>query len=295
MRAAAFSRRGFLARAAAGAVGLLGGSFVGGLSTRAWADPLRHLRAGGLPVIDEPKSIVRIGLEEALRREHLASQRPEVRTLVAELIGSGYQRSGRPVGVDGVAGWPTEGGRAVSLGFAEDGSDEATVFVVARWWDSPIREAWPCEDRMPDVYSREVIQGAPGALSVLRFRYVDEQRNLASREEAFDAGSAAGVDCTPDCHPHPPGPCPPSCDGSGPNLCFHCGYWANVCSHPPPDCSACQVCLLCVHFACGASCALACSAVCSTLTEKYCCDYFERVCCPPEIGNLYPPPIPDCL
>lgn len=294
MTAAGLSRRGFLTRAAAGAVGLLGSSFVGGLSTRAWATPLRHLRAGRPPVIGQPRSVVPIGLDEALRREQLASQRPEVRSLVADLVSSGYKRSGQPVGVDGVAGWPTEGGRAVSLGFAKDGSDKATVFVEARWWDRT-REPWACEDRMPDVYSKEVIYDASGVPTMVRFRYVDERGDLASREELLDANSIGDIECTPDCHPHPPGPCPASCDGQGPNLCFHCAYWANVCSHPPPDCSACSVCLLCIHYACGVSCSLICSGVCSGLAEKYCCDYYEATCCPVDLGTLYPPPIPDCI
>lgn len=147
---------------------------------------------------------------------------------------------------------------------------------------------------MADVYSKEVIHGPPGRPSVLRFRYVDEQGGLASREEIFDLGSVADVvDCSPDCHPHPVGPCPPSC--SGPNVCFHCTYARNICSKPPPDCPQCLACALCTHFACGALCAVTCEAICNSFTEKYCCDEFEAVCCAPDLGTLYPPPIPDCL
>jgi hypothetical protein len=287
MTAASLSRRGFLTRAAAGVMALLGGSVVGGLSTRAWANPLRHLRSGTRPVIDQPQSIVPIGLDEALRRERRASQLPDVRSLVGELISSGYKRSGEPVGVDGVGGWPTEGGRAVSLGFAKNGSEEATVFVVARWWDEKRRDAWPREDVMPDVFSRELIRGAPGTSSVVRFRYVDERGGLVSRD--FEANSAADVYCPPNCHPHPPGTCPSACTAA----CVHCSYYANVCTGSPPDCSACKPCLLCWPWWCGASCALICEAVCSTLTETYCCDYSESVCCPPDYS--YFPPRVECL
>lgn len=289
MTAAALSRRGFLTRAAAGAVGLLGGSFVGGLSTRAWASPLRHLRAGGRPVIGQPRSVVHIGIDEAVRREHLASRRPEVRSLVRELISSGYKRWGEPSGVDGVSGWETEGGRAVSLGFAKDGSEGATVFVTARWWDEKRREAWPCEDVMPDVYSREVVYGPSGTPSLVRFRYVDEEGGLATRE--FEAGSVADACNEPDCHLHPPGVCPDSC-----NVCSHCYYAANVCSAPPPDCSACGYCALCVHFACGVSCSMVCAAVCDSLSEKYCCDWTTAICCLVDLEATYPPARPpDCI
>jgi hypothetical protein len=291
MRAAAVSRRGFLTRAVAGAAGLLGGSLVGGLSTRAWAHPLHHLRAWRRPVIGQPRSVVPIGLDEALRREHRASRLPEVRAMNRELVRSGYRRSGQPVGVDGVAGWSTEGGRSVSLGFAKGGGEEATAFLVARWWDQKRRESWPCEDVMPDVYLREMIDGPSGSPGLVRFRYVDEEDAVAVRE--FEAGSVA-VDCSDmSCHPHPPGPCPPSCS-SGPAVCFHCTYWANVCTGSAPDCSACGYCSLCVHYACGAACAVTCSALCSTFTEKYCCDWSEQVCCPFDIGPGVPS-IPDCL
>jgi hypothetical protein len=294
MTATAFSRRGFLARAAAGVVGLLGGSFVGGLSTRAWAHPLRRLRGGERPVIGQPRSVVPIGLDEALRREQLASQRHEVRSLVSDLIGSGYKRSGQPGGVDGVAGWPTEGGRAVSLGFAKDDSDEATVFVVARWWDEKRREAWPCEDVMPDVFSKEVIRGAPGTpSSVIRFRYFDEQGDLVSREETLDVSSV--VNCTEmDCHTHPLGPCPESCD-TGPAACVHCDYWENVCSHPAPDCPECKLCYLCALVPGCAFCGLTCEAVCNGFAEKYCCDERQFVCCPFDWSLTMPPQLPDCL
>ena len=265
---------------------------MGGLSTRAWANPLRHLRAGGRPVIDQPRSIVPIGLDEALRREHRASQLPEVRSLVGELISAGYKRSGEPKGADGVAGYVTEGGHAVSLAFAKDGSDEATAFVDVRWWDRR-RDPWPCEERMPDVYSKEVIHGVPGTPSVIRFRYVDERDGLASREETFEAGSVADVECEPDCHPHPPGACPPECDGSGPHLCLHCDVYENVCSGPPPDCPQCLACLLCVHWACGALCTVTCGAICNSFSEKYCCDERTYTCCPPDFSTF--PPTVHCL
>lgn len=286
-----FSRRGFLTRAAGAAVGLLGGSIVGGFSTRAWARPLHHLRAGGRPVIGQPRSVVPIGLDEAMKRERRAARRPEFQSLVRELTSEGYKRSGEPSGVDGVAGYMTEGGHAVSLGFAKDG-DEPSIFVDIRWWDQR-REPWPCDDVMPDVYSREVLQGPPGTPpSVVRFRYVDEEGRLATRDETVAAASTQ-VPCQTTIHTHPPGACPPSCDGSGPALCLHYGYYANVCSYPPPDCRACSPCYLCVPFTCGASCALICQAVCNTFTEQYCCDWTESVCCPPDPDNLLR--VPECL
>lgn len=292
MTAAALSRRGFLARAAAGVVGLVGGSVVGGLSTRAWAHPLQRLRSGERPVIDQPRSVVPIGLDEAMRRERRALELPEVGTLMGALVSSGYERAGRPVGVDGVPGWPTEGGRAVSLGFARSETEEATVFVVARWWDEKRREPWPCEDVMPDVFAREVLHGTHGRPTRVRFRYVDERGGIATREETLDASS---IDCSDlNCHPHPPGPCPPSCDGAGPNLCVHCYYWENVCSDPPPDCSACAYCALCVHYACGVSCSLVCAGICNGLAEKYCCDFNEFTCCPFNWTSPLPPQI-NCL
>ncbi len=283
MTPAAFSRRGFLTRAAAGAMGLLGGSFVGGLTTRAWAHPLTHLRAGQRPVIDRPRSVIPIGLEEAQRRERRALQIPEVRTLVRELTSSGYRKVGEPVGVDGVAGWMTEGGKAVSLRFVKDGSDKATASIDARWWDQR-REVPACDDAMPDFYSKEVIRGAAGTPSVLRFRYVNESGGLDVREETFDANSAAAIECQPDCHAHtnPPGPCPLGCPGA----CVHCRGYTNVCSGQPPDCSACTPCLLCIPWQCGAPCAVICAALCSTLGEKYCCDYYDSVCCPPDYSQL---------
>lgn len=284
MTAATLSRRSFLTRAAAGAMGLLGGSVVGALSTRAWAHPLRHLRSGKRPVIDQPRSVVPVGLDEALRRERRASGLPEVQALVRELMSSGYERAGDPKGADGVVGYASEGAHTVSLAFARDGGDKATAFVEARWWDHK-REPRPCEDTMPDVYSKEVIHGLPGTRSVLRFRYVDERGGLASREEIFDLGSAT-VPCELDCHPHPPGPCPTGC--ANPGACVHCKGYRNVCSAPPPDCPGCLACSVCPHWLCSIGCALGCEIVCNSFAERYCCDWQSDECCPTPMGTFPP-------
>lgn len=294
-----FSRRGFLTRAAAGAVGLLGSSVVGGLSTRAWARPLHHLRATGRPVIGQPRSAVDIGLDEALRREQWAFSRPDVQSLVRDLVGSGYKRVGEPVGADGVAGYETEGGHSVCLGFAKDGSDTSTVVIDARWWDQR-REPWPCDDLLPDVYSREVIRGVAGVPPVVRFRYVDEQGGLTTREESADVsslvGSSAGApDCSElDCHPHPPGPCPAGCTAA----CSHCRYPRKICSGQPESCPVCVACSLCIGLpGCATFCALVCGSICEDVTsDKYCCDYSESVCCPFDWAIQFPVgELPDCL
>ncbi len=292
MMTPSLSRRGFLARAAAAIVGLLGGSVVGGLSTRAWARPLRDLRGGRLSVVGTPRSVVYVGSDEALRRERRAFQLPEFQSIIRDLISSGYKRSGGPTGADGVAGYMSEGGHVVSLRFVKDDGGEATAFAVARWWDHP-RERCPHEEVMPDVFSREVVRGVAGAPSLLRFRYVDERGGLASKEEEFGPGSGVDLYCEPDCHTHPLGPCPTSCDN--PPVCLHCRYATNVCSEPPPDCPECLLCAFCPGWPCGFFCTLTCDNVCNSTAEKYCCDYAESVCCPVDLSSTYPPSIPECL
>lgn len=290
MTSPSLSRRGFIARAAAAAAGFVGGSFVGGLSTKAWAHPLHILRSGKRPVIDQPQSIMPIGLDEALRREDRAYRLPAVETLVAGLVGSGYTRSGKPVGADGVAGWPTAGGHVVSLGFAKKGSDEPTAFVVARWWDEKRRDPCPQDEPMPDVFSREVVRGEAGKPSLLRFRYVDEQGDLASREEIFDIQSVRADACGDVAiHTHPPGTCPDSC-----TACLHYQYYANVCSRPPPDCRQCVPCDFINHWAYSLACTVTCEAICASLfMEYYCCDWVDRVCCPVDFND--PLSVPDCI
>lgn len=282
MTATGYSRRGFLTRAAATAVGLIGGSALGGFSTRAWAHPLLNL--GRLPHIDQPKSVVYVGMQEALRREHRASQLSEFQSIVRELTSSGYKRLGEPKGGDGVAGYASAGGHSVVLGFAKKGSDKATVFVEARWWDQ-LREQWPCDDRMPDVFSKELIRGAAGTPSAVRFRYVDDQRDLVSRE--FDLDSARTLICEPDCHPHPPGYCP------GCTACGHCVGPTNVCTGPDPDCPDvyCVACLACGPvWPCAAACALICGTLCSDVPSTWCCDYVDLTCCVSPV-----PPFANCV
>lgn len=239
-------------------------------------------------MIGLPRSIVAVGPDEALRRERRASQLPEVKSLVRELVRSGYKRTGAPKGVDGVSGYITAGAHVVSLGFAKVGSDKVTAVVEARTWDQR-RESQPCEEVMPDVYSREMIPGASGTPAVARFRYVDEGGSLATREQVLDVGSMEAVCGEPDCHTHPPGTCPAGCTAA----CVHCSYYANVCTGSPPDCSACVACSACPHWACSISCALVCEAVCSTLTESWCCDPTDSVCCPPDY-SVFPPRF-ECL
>jgi hypothetical protein len=286
MNSVGFSRRGFLTRVAAGAVGLIGSSVVGGLSTRAWARPLRGLRAGHLPVVDKPRSLVLVGLEEARRRERRASQLPEFQTLVRDLISSGYKRSGVPVGGDGVPGYLTEGGQGCFVGFAKDGSDKASVWVNARWWDQP--RAPSCfEDDMPDVFSTEVIYGTLGTQSVVRYRYVDDQGALAAREEIVETRPGA-VDCPVDCHLHPPGPCPEGCS----HVCSHCYGPRNICKscYTDPECGdACFACNLIPHWLWSAACNIACGIACETC-DVYCCDYADTVCCDTDT-----PPFFSCL
>lgn len=143
---------------------------------------------------------------------------------------------------------------------------------------------------MPEVYTREVIRDGSAAPSVLRFRYVDEQGALVSREEAFDLSSLPKAPyCPQECHTHPPGPCPLGCIGA----CVHCDYYSNVCTGTPPDCPYCLACFG-PTWAAGALCAIACEAICSSFVETWCCDERSHVCCPPDYTQA-PPNVYECV
>ena len=285
------SRRGFFTRAAAGTVGLIGSSAVGGFATRAWATPLRDLRAGPhLPRVGKPKSIVQVGLDAAAKRERDAYKRPEVRALVSDLENRGYERLGAPLGVDGVDGYVGEGGHAVGLGFGKIGSEEASVTLIARWWDQ-VNDRCELED-MPDVFSTEVFPGSGDMSSLVRFRYVGDNGAVEVRDQIADPRAA----CEPVCHPHPPGPCHPDCPGAA---CVHCIGPTNICHGTDPDCmdqcTLCPHCLLVPHWAYAALCVITCNIYCEeACANDYCCDYIDTKCCsgPPGLFGI---PVPQCL
>ncbi len=286
-----FSRRSFLTRLGAGTAGLVGSSLVGGAFTRAWAGPLHSLRANRFPVGDgKPKSIVLVGPAESLRREHRAYQLPEVQVLVRDLTRRGFERVGDPQGVDGVAGYVSGGGHAVGLGFAKGGGDAPTVTLVARWWDEA-RLSCDLGESMPDVYYHEKVGGS-GTTALVRFRYVDDKGDLATREEVVNVSDVPDA-CAPSCHAHPPGACPPECGA----VCTHCEGYTNTCYVQDPDCM--QQCTLCPHcfFVNHWAYALLCVTVCYSFCEQrcagtYCCDYIDRACCFEEVGGI--PLIPHC-
>lgn len=280
------SRRGFLTRLGAGAAAVAGSSVVGGWSTRAWAGSLRKhsLPAAGLPVVDKPQSVVPVGAAESLRREQWAYQLSEVQTLIRDLTSKGFDRVGDPVGVDGVAGYASEGGHSVTLGFEKEGGDKAFIPLVARWWDET-RDRSPVEV-MPDVYYTEVIV----ELSMVRFHYVDDQGGVAIREEFVNPVLACEQI---DCHTNPPGHCHEECD-----TCVHCLVPTNVCQGRDEGCEDfCLWCYQCslLYGAPGAAamCGLTCFAVCGAGCEyTYCCDYVSKACCWNPTGGL---PVPYCV
>jgi len=282
MTTTGFSRRGFLTRLGAGAAGVAGSSFVGGAFTRASAGPLRNLPNLGThapSVVAKPQSIVFVDHKESLRRERYAYELPAVRELVSDLTGRGYQQVGKALGVDGVAGYVTEGGHGVGLGFARAGEKDATVFVAARWWDQPALEC-DHQDSMPDIFSSETILGGPDQPHMVRFRYVGDRGSIMTREEIVEPSQLCGTEC----HLHTHGPCPSLCDG----VCKHCTGPRNVCQGYDPDCendcaATCFLACLAVakyHWTIGAACSIACGITCDNQCQQhYCCDFQETICC----------------
>ena len=281
------SRRGFLTRLGAGAAALTGSSVVGGWSTRAWAGSLRKgsLTPKGLPIVDKPQSIVLVGTAESLKREKWAYGRSDVQVLVRDLASQGYERVGPPIGVDGVAGYASEGGHGVALSFSRDGGDKPERTLAARWWDE---EKCPVKN-MPDIYYTETILGGQGESSLVRFHYVDDQGGMATQEEIVNP--AAGCESI-DCHTNPPGHCHAECDA-----CLHCLVPTNVCRGVDEGCddfcTACGLCILTVHPGAAAMCGVTCRALCAQGCDYYyCCDYVDKACCWNPIGGL---PVPYCV
>lgn len=261
---------------------------MGGWSTRAWAGSLRKssLRPTGLPVVDKPQSVVMVGAAESLRREKWAYQLSDVQVLARDLASQGYKRIGPPLGVDGVRGYASEGGRGVALSFSKSGGDKPERVIEVRWWDEDKR--CPVKN-MPDIYYTETFLGGPGESSVVRFRYVDDQGNVASQEEVVNPLLACE---NIDCHTNPPGHCHDECDA-----CLHCLVPTNVCRGVDEGCEdyceACGLCVLTVHPGVRAMCGVICAAYCSQgCGYTYCCDYRNMACCWNPTGGL---PVPYCV